>query len=208
MNILSLVLIIGIDMNADQIHNQILKLLPRGTLWEGLPNYKLLFKPLALGLEYIYNRMMVLITESRPLSAVETLDSWELDWGLPDACTGQLNTIYERQIALWQKMIDNGGQRDVDYIALAARLGYSITIDEPHTLLPGQQLYGLVPDEDLWCYWRVWINSATNQTFMRQEFTTESTIEERIDSSSVFNIECVFNRLKPAHTHIIFEYNL
>ena len=195
-------------MKVEEYHSQILKLLPKGVLWDSLPLFKLLFKPLAQGLKYIDERMDKLLLESRPLSAVETLEDWENDYGLPDPCTGQLPTIYQRQIALWQKIIDDGGQRDVDYMEIAARMGYSITIEELQELPPNapQPQFGSLTGR--WREFVVHINSARNETYFRQEATTESTTEDRIDASSHFNLECVIRRLKPAHTKVYFNYNL
>lgn len=195
-------------MKAQEYHIQILKLLPKGAIWDGVPLFKALLKPLAQALEYLEGRMLDLINEARPLSAVETLEDWENDWGLPDPCTGQLPTIYQRQIALWQKIVDDGGQRDIDYMEIAARMGYSITIEELQELPQGAPAPQFGSLTGRWREWVVHINSAQNQTYFRQEATTESTTEDRIDASSHFNLECVIRRLKPAHTKVYFNYNL
>lgn len=197
-----------LPMLRDEYYQQFLKLLPRGPLWRDLPMFKSLFMPLAAGFEYIESRLQNLIKESRALTAVETLEDKEAEWGLPDPCTGQLATIYERQIALWQKMTDTGGQRRIDYIQIAARLGYTITIEELKPTTTKSRVSARISSNDEWSIIKVNILSAQNETYFKQRATTKSRVSARISQSSHFNIECVFNRIKPAHLTFIFNYQI
>ncbi len=68
--------------------------------------------------------------ESDPRSTIELLPDWERNWGLPDPCYTEPQSIAERQLALVMRMTLMGGQSREFFIEVAAMLGYSITISE------------------------------------------------------------------------------
>ena len=58
------------------------------------------------------------------------LPDWERNWGLPDPCYSAPQTIAERQQALIMRMTMLGAQSREFFVAVAAQLGYAITITE------------------------------------------------------------------------------
>ena len=55
--------------------------------------------------------------------------------GLPDICTGTLDSIPERQRALVAKLTSTGGQSIPYYLSVIENMGYSgATIDEPEPM--------------------------------------------------------------------------
>ncbi|UPK03093.1 putative phage tail protein [Bradyrhizobium sp. 170] len=75
--------------------------------------------------------------ESDPRQTVELLPDWERNWGLPDPCYEEPQTIGERQLALVMRMTMQGAQSREFFISVAAMIGYSITITEYRTFVVG-----------------------------------------------------------------------
>jgi uncharacterized protein YmfQ (DUF2313 family) len=108
-------------------------LLPRGKVWSRWLNAKLT--------EYLYaeaeelaridNRTQDLVKERNTLYANELIDDHELDLGLPDECTRDLDlTLSERRSAANAKLTSTGGQSKEYFIDIAARYGYVATVEE------------------------------------------------------------------------------
>jgi uncharacterized protein YmfQ (DUF2313 family) len=75
--------------------------------------------------------------ESDPRITVELLPDWERNWGLPDPCYTAPQTYNERIKALMMRMTMLGAQSREFYTAVAAQLGYAITITEYRTFVVG-----------------------------------------------------------------------
>ena len=75
--------------------------------------------------------------ESDPRKTIELLPDWERNWGLPDPCYQSPQSIAERQLALIMRMTMQGGQSREFFIAIAAQIGYTITITEYRTFVCG-----------------------------------------------------------------------
>jgi uncharacterized protein YmfQ (DUF2313 family) len=72
----------------------------------------------------------LLEVESDPRLTIELLPDWERNWGLPDPCYSEPQTIAARQFALVQRMTIEGAQSREFFIGIAAAIGYTITITE------------------------------------------------------------------------------
>jgi uncharacterized protein YmfQ (DUF2313 family) len=75
--------------------------------------------------------------ESDPRTTVELLPDWERNWGLPDPCYEEPQTIGQRQLALVMRMTMQGAQSREFSIEVAAMLGYTITITEHRPFVVG-----------------------------------------------------------------------
>lgn len=64
------------------------------------------------------------------LSAVSLAD-WEQELKLPDPCTGLADGFAARKTAVREKLVAAPVVRPADFVALAARLGWTVTIEEP-----------------------------------------------------------------------------
>lgn len=118
--------------SVDQYLKMIHKLLPRGKAWSRSFGSMLdgFSYALARELVRVEQRLDVLIEESDPRSANETLDWWESFLGLPDDCTGVAPTVEERRRQIIERYASRGGISRQFYIDLAATLGADITITE------------------------------------------------------------------------------
>jgi len=130
------------------------------------------------------------------------LADWERVLGLPDACAGGYGqTQAERIAAALAKIRARGGQSRAYSIGVAAALGYAITIEEYAVFTCESACDQPICDEP----WRfVWTVRAPATTI--REFTCESGCADPLASWGNALLECVINRLKPAHTHVIFAY--
>jgi uncharacterized protein YmfQ (DUF2313 family) len=68
--------------------------------------------------------------ESDPRSTIELLPDWERNWGLPDPCYAEPQSVAERHLALVMRMTMEGAQSREFFIEVAAQIGYTITISE------------------------------------------------------------------------------
>jgi uncharacterized protein YmfQ (DUF2313 family) len=153
-------------------------------------------------MDAVLARSADLLTEADPRSVAESLTDWERVYGLPDPCVGPGQSFALRRAALVAKVDGQGGLSREYFIELAARLGYTITIDEfsPHSVVSpvDHPLY----HEDIRFYWRV--NAPLTNTFYHSVL---GPVSEALVVTSNQLLECVFNRLKPAHTVLVFNYS-
>lgn len=146
-----------------------------------------------------------LLLEMDPRTATVTLSDWERVYGLPDACTastGIAQSIAERRGALVGLVNLIGGQSRAFYIALAAALGYTVTITELVPQVTEHDSEYPVQDEQ---YQFVWIVNGV--LFSLLDLTTEDDTEMATLVWGNSLLECRINRFKPAHTHVIFAYS-
>ena len=191
--------------NEDYLR-QLQALLPPGPAWPKDEQSSLtrLLHGLSDELARIDGRAWQLIEEADPRTTAELFLDWERVAGLPDACAeafGGEQTMAQRQLALIGKLVTLGGQSAAYYIGVAAALGYAITITEfkAHTVNDDVDclLHGLE-----WNFaWQV--SAALNNT---TEFSVDMTAEDSLAAWGNALLECVTNRLKPAHTAVIFSY--
>lgn len=192
---------------------QMAQLLPKGAAWAFAPDGVFARLLLALAAEFarIDSRGLDLIEEADPRTALEMLTDWERVAGLPDTCTGAPDEPAERQAALHQKIAGVGGQNAAAFIAVAARLGYQIEIVEHHPARIGMRV-----GEDLngadWAFaWTVKVRPFEGY-LEESTFIAVAEIGDRIGvrlrGFGALDLECVIRRLAPAHTHVLFAYDV
>lgn len=185
---------------------QLQALLPPGPAWPLDDDAALtrLFGALAAELARVDGRAWQLVEEADPRTTAELFADWERVAGLPDACAvafGGDQTTAQRRAALVGKMTTVGGQTPAYFIGLAASLGYAITITEfsEHTVNDDVEhpFYGAA-----WNFaWQV--NAALNTI---TEITVDSLVDEPLAAWGNALLECVINRLSPAHTAVLYSY--
>ncbi len=121
-----------------------------------------------------------LLLEMFPESASDLIASWERVCGLTPATGATLQT---RQNAVLRKLRERGGMSRSYFIALAAVIGHTITIDE---LLPFMAGWGCAGD-------RIYIEEAIYIWQVNAPGGSEE-------------LEILFDELKPAHTAVVFNY--
>lgn len=191
---------------ADEFELLLKELLPRGAAWsreEG--RLSDLLGGLSVEPGRVHNRAVDFMSEVDPRSAAETLDEWERIAGLPDPAVGQPSTIDGRRKALHARVTAYGGASPAYFIEIAAKLGKTITIEEPGLSLWRVGTSGV--DEPItgfgWAY--TWIVHGLTSDAIRFMVGTSGVDEPLVDWGTA-SIEALFNRLKPAHTRVLFEY--
>lgn len=139
-------------------------------------------------LQRIYGRVAAMLREAHPATCDELLAEWEGEYGLPDPCITAAQNESERRVAVISRQSGVGGASQQYFIALAASFGVTITIIENHPFEIGRDGMGDGIGGDEWAF--VWEVTAPVAT---------STATREL-------IECVFERIKPAHTAVWFHY--
>lgn len=144
----------------------------------------------------------LILTEADPRSTSYLLPDWERVLGLPDPCAGQLPTIDLRRAAVVAKITQRGGQSRPFFIALAAKLGFIITITE-------FSQYSVISPVNAplcgwpWCFtWQV--NAQLNTV---RYLSVISGVNEPLATWGNALLECAIGRFKPAHTVVQFSYS-
>jgi len=125
----------------------------------------------------------LMLTEADPRTTALLLGDWERNYGLEAGTTSDS----VRRSALVAQILSGGGQSRAFYVSLAAAMGYTATVTEstPHTVM-SEVTFPLYSGA-----WRhVW------------------KVRAHANAGAVSNaaFEALINKLKPAHTRVIFEY--
>lgn len=144
----------------------------------------------------------LILAEFDPRLTIHLLPEWERTLGLPDPCTGTEPTDNQRRAAIATRATGHPNLSRAYFIALAAALGYPITITEfdLHTVMSdvNASLYD-------WSWGFVWqVNAPLINTV---DFTVLSAVNEPLSVSSNDILECVIRQHKPAHTFVQFSYS-
>lgn len=192
-------------MNAEHYAEQLKALLPPGDAWprEAGAELPALIDAVAEEFARLDARVEDLLDELDPRTTGELLLDWERVAGLPDDCITVEQTTGERRAALIARLVNTGDQSRAYFIALAADAGYDIAITEfhPHDVEDDVEhpLYG-----DAWAFaWQVESAFATVT-----ELDVESGVDDPLAAWQNEQLECLVEELKPAHTHVIFAYQL
>lgn len=193
-------------LSAADYRQQLQAWLPEGPIWPrlGVTRLTALLDGMAQELARLHNRAMDLLDEVDPRTTYELLAAWERVFGLPDECTVVgAETVVERQLRLAQKKAALGGQDRAYYITLADKLGYpaaDVTEFAPYDCESDCEA-SVFPEE--WRFvWRLDIQQETRIV----EMDCESACDEPIRVWGDFALECVMDKLKPDHTHLLFSY--
>ncbi|MDO8654181.1 MAG: DUF2313 domain-containing protein [Undibacterium sp.] len=145
-----------------------------------------------------------LLDEFFPDTCVATLTDWERVYGLPDSCRATAQTVAERRASLVAKVRAGGGLSKKYFLQLATDLGYvDTTITEFKPVHCEMHCESAIRETPWRFLWQVNLpHQGNNHTFMR----ADSTCNSRVDSYTFSQLECVFMRLKPAHTYVKFTY--
>ncbi|MBN8486363.1 MAG: DUF2313 domain-containing protein [Burkholderiales bacterium] len=181
-------------------------LLPQGDAWQanGTPLGGLL-DAWAAELARLDARCIALLRETDPGAAVELLADWERVLGLPDPCLTEPITDAQRRLAARSRFTMQGGQSAAFFIALAAQLGYEVTVEDFPTEAAAIAA-GISYTGDGWAYtWRVNVASASAVRYFR---AGASTAGDRLREWGNEQLECLIERYSPAHTTVLFAYEV
>lgn len=183
----------------------LLDLLPTGAIWPRDPDSVQVQSLAPLVKTYTRNggRAADLLTDARPVAPVELLPEWQRSLGLPDPCAGVSPSLETEQQQVAARFVASGGQSIAYYVGVAAALGYpiSITMFRPFGagMAVGQPLYGTD-----WAHaWQV-----NAPTFNVASFSAgHSAAGDPLASWGNTVLQCELQRLAPAHTVLLFNYD-
>jgi len=193
------------DLRAPDYLDGLQRLLPRGRAWPRGQDAALtaLLAGIADPLAQLHARVLALLeTEADPAQAIELLPEWEAAFGLPDPCVPAGSELTLRRAALLAKITAQGGQARDYMVALAAQLGFTITITELRPYQVGSPI-GTPLYDSSWRY--VWQVNAPGVT-LRLWAIGSSAVGDPLRSWDSTVLECVLNRVAPAETRLLFQY--
>lgn len=161
----------------------------------------ILLRGLAVEFARLHNRLGDLLNESDPRTTTELRGDWERAFGLPDNCCSSEQDIVARAAALISRVRGAGSPTPEYFIALAAELGYTITITELRPFMVTSPVNDPLDPAAIRHVWQV--RSAIT---ISNRFAVTSAVNDPLASWGNDILECVINRAKPAHTHVQFIY--
>lgn len=197
----------------------LLSLLPPGQMARGPEsNMARAMDATAAELARIHALALLLVEEADPRTTMALFEDWEAFAGLPDPCAPSDMTVGERRDRLIQKLKERGDPSRAYFIALAAELGYDITIEEFRTMEFGAWGFGHHVEANPFGfytigpfaagsayehYWNVYVHGPrlTRFAFGRASFP-----DPMLQIRAAEDLECVLRRLMPADTHLTFIY--
>jgi uncharacterized protein YmfQ (DUF2313 family) len=179
----------GPVFDDDDYTQAMANLLPRGRAWPRDPDAFLM--ALLRSLAPTYSRSGAaaagLIDDVFPATTNSFLTEWEESLGLPDPCTVLGATVTQRRNSVLAKLVGNPGQTEAYFIAVAAALGFTITITEGAA---GTHQWTIHASLNNIVYFKAGISVAGDP----------------LASWGNSELECRLNMLKPAHTQLLFAY--
>lgn len=199
----------------DDLTSQVAALFPPGGAWQTPDGVAMdlqsrigrLAAVIAASLAVLYARLWTVTDESTAVTIRESLADWEAEFGLPDPCFGVDQSHDARHRALVAKVRSQGTITPADFINLAASLGYEVTISEPLPFRAGASRCGQTTERTGASPF-VWIVKPAGlhiRYFRAGAARAGSTPLGEI--IPLAGLECLFNRLKPAWTQVVFDYS-
>jgi uncharacterized protein YmfQ (DUF2313 family) len=190
-------------MTREQYTQAFIQLMPLGFLFNTESDSNLYKLMIAICANYELFDFYVdqFIEESFPNTTLELLPEWEANYGLPDDCSQPDDTIETRRKILLAKYNALGGQSPAYFIQIAAYLGFTITITEFNGFKTNIDKTNSPLYSDDWQW--VWqVNTADGAVFFK---TNLSTANEPLIQYSDNRLTCFLEKIKPAHTRLIFN---
>lgn len=169
-----------------------------------------LLKAMAVPIAALYRRLFNIAMESTASTLIESLNEWEDEYGLPDPCLQENDTVADRLAALLFKVRSTGTITPRDFIDLAAMLGYEITIREPMPFAAGRSRCGSTKERvagtiNVTYYWIVKPGQTPVIPFRAGK--ARAGLTPLGDVTTLYELECVFRRVAPAWTMPVFDYS-
>jgi uncharacterized protein YmfQ (DUF2313 family) len=187
----------GYDIMSTKNTVLLLNLLPPGRAWlrSMATNIGKLLYCFGAELARAEQRQKDILTESIASTASETLIEWETCFNLVH--TG---TTLERQgrIVAALRQVGSGGQSISFFYSIAKGLGYNVSpsTTDPHLRIADNLYYGFRAD-----YGQADIDSVYDEDSGSSDYTWE-VLGTNVSTDTT--LQAIFNKLKPAHTEIVF----
>lgn len=181
------------------------RLLPTGRIWR-TDNGAMLQKTLA-ALSPTYTRSTAaaaqVLVDGRPDTTFNLLEEWEKSLGLPDPCTAANPSLQQRQAAVRAQFGARGALTKASFIAMAAALGFTITITEfkPFAVDDSVDLPLLEPE---WSFiWQVNAPQIVTGYFS----VDQSAVDDPLEDFFAGELVCRITRNAPAETLVLFAFS-
>lgn len=181
----------------------LLRLLPPVAYQAGDPAIARELAPTAEAFDAVLDARAAAQAEIDPRTTLQLLPDFEALYGLPGPCViADEQTVAVRRNAVQQAMAATGGQALDYFVAVAAALGFEVTINElqPHTV--DDPVDEPIWDQSAASYWEVHTTEYT-VTYA----TADSPCDEPLATWGNDLLECTLRRLRPAHTVVLFRYD-
>lgn len=179
-------------------------LLPRGRVWPRDPDATQT-KTLS-GFTPVFERLTArannLLIDAFPGTTYELLPEWEETLGLPDPCAGAAPSTQQRASQVVARLTATGGQSIAYFKAVAAALGYAITITQFSPSRFGRP-FGLPFGGTAWAF--AWQVNAPTFTINSLQFGGSFGTLFASWGNNV--LQCELQRIAPAHTTVLFSYS-
>ncbi len=193
------------QFSADDYLRAMQSLMPRGRVWPRDPDA--VQTKVLRGLSAVYVRTNArannVLAEAFPPTTYELLPEWEATLGLPDTCSGTVQTVIQRRGQVVARFIGMAGQRISDYVGWAAQLGFSITVTNCAPFRMGQSRMGAPLGGPDWSHtWR--INAPLDSIIPFR--MGGSAMGDPLQAWGNAVLECEMEAVSPPHTILQFSY--
>jgi len=192
--------------SQDDFAGALRSLAPPGLAWRAEPSSTQSQVMAGLAAVYARNseRAEYLLQDAFPATALELLPDWETSLGLPDAVLGQLPTIQQLRAAVQTRLASAGGQSAPYFTAVAASLGYTISITHFSPFRMGQSRMGSQLGGPEWAH--TWAVNAPLNTLTPFRMG-QSVMGEPMNAWGNSVLQRVISQIAPAHTILQFYYS-
>lgn len=179
------------------------KYFPQGFAWEG-EKFKQVVDAFAVEFWRAQGRFDdFLCRESDPKQTLELIEDWEKMLGIPDECTVPGTTIEERRAQICQKLVATGGSSFEYYEQIAAALGFEVTVSDYKPFVAGSLTGDKLTNDPIWTH--RWLVTAPADTFTVFKAGREKCGDKLVEVGNE-TLQCTFEKLKPAHTEVLFSF--
>jgi uncharacterized protein YmfQ (DUF2313 family) len=210
---------VALNLTIDDAHSGHMALLPTGAVWPRDPDGVLsrTVRGLVGVHHHAWRRLRDLLNEADPRTCYETIYMWETDCGLPDPCIDPPPiSIEARRAAVVARRQEGSTTTPMQFVRLAAILGYEIQITEYrpfrcwsgcNDFLNTDIRWDPVTQTHIRVGWpHTWMVNIINADQAIWHMTCNSGCDSFLLEWTRGELECLFERIKPAHTHILFAY--
>lgn len=194
-----------LNISAEQYLHALKQLLPAGPAWN-LDDNCFFSKMLTLAsLEFarLDADISVLINESDPQTASNTLDDWFYQWGIPDECYSDETDYEELRKELLFKIRTLG----LTFVELVPVIGQACGYSNVY--LDTAELFTVASNCDDLLYnssWSSWFWTVSANEENQQFFTVDGKANEYLSTWGNKKFECLVKHFTPAYTGVIFKY--
>jgi uncharacterized protein YmfQ (DUF2313 family) len=187
---------------------QLKALLPKGPIWQSVTGSVLDSILTAFSKEFarVDARALDIVDENDPRTAMETLQTWFDDWGIPSACLAAISDPTNEQMRseLISKITSSRSLTPAYFEDVAAAAGYDADVVT-------YEVYTVADTVDKQMFGNEW-NTAFSMAIRVNDdggmtvFDTTWTCDQPLGAWGDAFLECLIKNLVPAHVIVIFEY--